>query len=182
MTGSGQIADNAEKGAAAPLPSRSFAPVARADARILILGSLPGQRSLAEKQYYAHPQNAFWRIMRELAGAEGSYAKRCAALVEHHIALWDVLYESVRPGSMDADIRLETAQVNDFESFFRDHPGVCRVCFNGQKAAALFARLVDTAGSREMITLPSTSPAFASMSFDDKLARWRAALGIDGRT
>lgn len=182
MAGSGQIAGNTEKGGAGPAPSRSFAPLARADARILILGSLPGQRSLAEKQYYAHPQNAFWRIMRELAGADGDYANRCAALVKRRIALWDVLYESVRPGSMDADIRLETAQVNDFESFFRDHPGVCRVCFNGQKAAALFVRLVNAAGSREMITLPSTSPAYASMSFDGKLERWRAALGIDGST
>ena len=89
--------------------STGFPPVARHDARILILGSLPGQRSLQAAQYYAHPQNAFWRIMQELTGAEGPYQKRCDALVGYGIALWDVLAESVRPGSMDVDIQLESA-------------------------------------------------------------------------
>lgn len=144
---------------------------------MLVLGSLPGERSIAEQQYYAHPQNAFWRIMDELIGASGDYPERCATLVDHHIALWDVLAASVRPGSMDADIELGSAQVNDFEGFFSAHPDVCRVCFNGRKAAQMFARFAGSlAGGRELIVLPSTSPAFAAMCFDDKLAHWRAAL------
>lgn len=160
-------------------PSSSFALIARADARILVLGSLPGQRSLAAAEYYAHPQNAFWKIMRDLAGATGSYSQRCAALQDHGIALWDVLAESVRPGSMDSDIRMATAKPNDFVRLFRDCPGIDRVCFNGQKAAAMYERLVgiDTSSMR-FITLPSTSPAFASMRFDEKLARWREALAL----
>ena len=84
-------------------------PVALADARILVLGSLPSERSIAVGEYYAHPRNAFWPIMRELVGARGSYAERCTALVEAGIALWDVLKRSERPGSLDSDIRLDTA-------------------------------------------------------------------------
>lgn len=93
--------------------SLGFPPVARRDARILILGSLPGQRSIAAREYYAHPQNGFWKIMAELVGASGSYEQRCAALLKSHIALWDVLGSSLRPGSLDADIQLATAEVNE---------------------------------------------------------------------
>lgn len=159
--------------------AHGFVPVARPDARVLILGSLPSQRSIVEQQYYGHPQNAFWRIMGELVGATGNYAERCATLVDHRIALWDVLKASVRPGSMDADIDLDSAQVNDFESFFYAHPDICRICFNGQKAAKMFERFAGPlAATRELIALPSTSPAFASMRFEEKLARWRAALQL----
>ncbi len=91
-------------------PSEGFPPVAGADARILVLGSLPGDRSISEQQYYAHPQNAFWPIMRELFGIEGDYSVRCKRLIENRIALWDVLHSSVRPGSMDSDIHLDSAE------------------------------------------------------------------------
>ncbi len=144
---------------------------------MLILGSLPSQRSIAEQQYYAHPQNAFWRIMAELAGATGTYTERCAALIRRRIAVWDVLAASVRPGSMDADIDTGSAQVNDFKSFFEEHPDVGRICFNGRKAAQLFERsAAELAAPRELIVLPSTSPAYAAMRFDDKLQHWRAGL------
>ena len=159
--------------------SKGFAPIAGGDAQVLVLGSLPSQRSIAEQQYYAHPQNAFWRIMGELAGATGGYEARCAALIRHRIAVWDVLAASVRPGSMDADIDTESAQVNDFESFFKAHPEIGRICFNGRKAAQMFEQFAgDLAGPRELVSLPSTSPAYAAMRFDDKLARWREGLGL----
>ena len=162
-----------------PEITHSFPPIESADAQILILGSLPSQRSLKEQQYYAHPQNAFWRIMRELTGATGRYEDRCAALLDHHIALWDVLEASVRPGSMDADIELGSAQVNDFESFFRAHPDLNRICFNGKKAAQMFERFAGSSAVQlELISLPSTSPAYAAMRFDDKLARWREGLRL----
>lgn len=163
---------------------QGFPAVSARDARILVLGSLPGRRSLDARQYYAHPQNAFWRIMRELIGAEGSYAGRCGALVDNGIALWDVLAASVRPGSMDADIRLDTAKPNDFNSFLRSHPGISRICFNGRRAAEMFDRLVvlDAAlAGRELWVLPSTSPAYASMRFEEKLVHWRAALDLQTR-
>jgi hypoxanthine-DNA glycosylase len=168
--------DNADQ-----IETQGFPPVARTDARILVLGSLPSQRSVREQEYYAHPQNAFWRIMRDIAGAEGSYTSRCQALVEKRIALWDVLAASVRPGSMDADIRMDSAQVNDFDAFFRAHPQLSRICFNGRKAADMFDRLVApglTSDRAALIVLPSTSPAYASMRFEDKLRRWREALDL----
>ena len=114
--------------------SQGFPPVASADARSLILGSLPGARSIAEQQYYAHPQNAFWRIMGELFGITGDYETRCAQLNANGIALWDVLHSSIRPGSMDADIKSDTAAVNDFADFFSAHPNIRTVAFNGKKA------------------------------------------------
>lgn len=159
--------------------SEGFPPVAQPDARILILGSLPGDRSIAEQQYYAHPQNAFWRIMRELFGIDGKYEERCAQLSANGIALWDVLHSSVRPGSMDADIRLSSAAANDFAGFFFAHPHINKVAFNGKKAEQLFVRFVESDGvatGLRRIALPSTSPAYASMSFSGKLVAWRNAL------
>ena len=159
--------------------STGFPPVERADASILILGSLPGQRSIAEQQYYAHPQNAFWRVMQELFGVEGDYAARCRQLVENRVALWDVLMSSFRPGSMDADISLGEATPNDFAGFFSQHASVRLIAFNGRKAEQLFARFVDPLGVADgirRVALPSTSPAYASLSISGKVVAWRAAL------
>ncbi len=159
--------------------SEGFPPIADPQARVLVLGSLPGQRSIVEGRYYAHPQNAFWRIMGELFGVEGDYATRCVQLAEQGIALWDVLHSSVRPGSMDAAIRPETARVNDFASFFSEHPQLVLIAFNGTKAEQLFRRFVDPRGitpALRCVRLPSTSPAYASMPFSGKLAAWREAL------
>jgi len=156
-----------------------FPPIAQADARILILGSLPGERSLRANQYYAHPQNAFWKIMGEIAGAEGSYSERCEALMDRGIALWDVLASSVRPGSMDADIQSDTAIANDFSGFLMVHDEVELICFNGQKATQMFTRMVHLSlddNKLRFASLPSTSPAYASMSYVDKLAKWRGII------
>ena len=156
-----------------------FPAIARADARILILGSLPGQRSLDANQYYAHPRNTFWKIMREIAGAEGNYGERCEALKDHGIALWDVLASSVRPGSMDANIQSDTAVANDFSGFLSNHEAVETICFNGQKAAQMFSRMVQPGLDRNGLhfeSLPSTSPAYASMSYVDKLNKWRSII------
>jgi len=146
---------------------------------VLILGSLPGNRSIAAGEYYAHPQNAFWPIMEALFGVSGDYARRCERLRSSRIALWDVLESSVRPGSMDADIRLGSARANDFEAFFRGHRDLRLVAFNGGKAEQMFGRLVRAglaADALRFVRLPSTSPAYASMPFSGKLAAWRAAL------
>ncbi len=86
--------------------SQGLAAVASLDARILVLGSLPGQQSLKDQEYYAHPQNVFWPVMNHLFGICGNYAERCSGLKQNKLALWDVLQASVRPGSLDANIRL----------------------------------------------------------------------------
>jgi hypoxanthine-DNA glycosylase len=167
----------------ADVASQGFAPIAGADACVLILGSLPGERSIAAQQYYAHPRNAFWRIMDELYGIHGCYETRCEQLIEQRIALWDVLRLSVRPGSMDSAIKLGTSEANDLEGFLLRHRDVARVVFNGKKAEQLFYRFIDAGAidqSLALIGAPSTSPAHAAMSFAEKSARWAKALARNG--
>ncbi len=158
--------------------SRGFPPVAGKDARVLVLGSLPGQKSLCLQEYYAHPQNGFWPIMKALFGTSGSYENRCSGLIEHKVALWDVLQASCRPGSMDADIRQDTATANDFSAFLLDHPEVEKIAFNGKKAEQLFRRMVsrESLANLDLTGLPSTSPAYAAMPFRVKLREWEAGL------
>ena len=120
--------------------SEGFPPVARSDARVLVLGSLPGRQSIAAQQYYAHPRNAFWKIMHDLYGIDGDYSARCHALVNEGVALWDVLHASVRPGSLDADIDVRTAVVNDLRGFVQAHKSLEAIVFNGKKAESLFRK------------------------------------------
>ena len=117
--------------------------------------------------------------MQAITGAQGSYEQRCKALVANNIALWDVLEQSVRPGSMDADINISTAACNNFAEFFSAHAKLRLVCFNGQKAAQIFQKFVGadtTTSSLRFVTLPSTSPAYAAMRYEQKLALWRSAI------
>ena len=165
--------------------SRGFPPIADVRARVLVLGSLPGRRSLELQQYYAQPQNAFWRIMGTLfgAGLELPYEARAARLRECGIALWDVVAAAERDGSLDTSIVGATVQVNDFKSFFARYRGIELICFNGAKAAQLYRRSVvatlsETAAALSTKLLPSTSPAHASLRFEQKLERWGAALEI----
>ncbi len=163
--------------------SSGFPPIVGDSAGVLVLGSLPSQKSIEASEYYAHPQNAFWRIMGELfgAGLDVSYARRTDSLKSNKIAVWDVLASSVRPGSMDSDIDVTTAKPNDFPAFLETNAGIRLVCFNGQKAARMFEDLVlsphpELRPGRQYETLPSTSPAFASMPFEEKLAKWSIVL------
>jgi hypoxanthine-DNA glycosylase len=159
--------------------SRGFVPVIDEGARVLILGSLPGQRSLREQQYYAHPRNAFWRIMAEMLGFDvgAPYAERCNILKNKGIALWDVLAASRRRGSLDAAIDVSSARANDFSGLLERHQEIKLICFNGQKSRQLFARLVSlkvaSAQDIKLVTLPSSSPAYAAMHFEDKLTHWK---------
>lgn len=157
----------------------SFHPISTPTAQTLILGSMPGVASLKATQYYAHPQNAFWRIMGELYGFDPRmpYGERLLALTSRRIALWDVLKSCKREGSLDSDIQEE--RPNDFRKFFRDHPKVSRVFFNGAKAEQCFLKHVNLGSEFSYITfkrLPSTSPAHAGMSFEKKLKTWRLSL------
>lgn len=160
--------------------SVGFAPIARADARVLVLGSLPGRRSLETGRYYAHPRNAFWPIMQGLVKASGSYAERCRRLESARIAVWDVLHAAVRPGSLDANISLNSAQTNDFEQFFSNHPLIECIGFNGRAAETLFRKRVLAqldVGHARVCLLPSTSPAHAALSVGEKARIWRSMLG-----
>jgi len=155
----------------------SFPPVVSRNSKVLILGSMPGEVSLKAAQYYAHPRNAFWRIMGELFGAGLSlpYQERLVVLDGAGIALWDSLRACTRPGSLDSAIRDEEA--NDFTALFTSFPQITHVFFNGAKSEAAFRRhvLPTLAGSQRVFTrLPSTSPAHAGMTFDEKVKRWSA--------
>ena len=160
---------------------QSFPPVADRQARILILGSMPGRASLAAGEYYAHPRNLFWKIMAAMLGLEPQlrYGDRLRALRASHIALWDVMHSCERVGSLDASINASTIEPNDFAAFFGRHRKIAQVFFNGSTAEATYLRhvlpSVEPLGLR-YTRLPSTSPAHAALSFDKKLAAWRAVL------
>ncbi len=158
-----------------------FPPVAAPGARVLVLGSMPGQASLRAAEYYAHERNAFWRIMGDLLGAGPKlpYAQRLERLTAAGIALWDVIAVCERTGSLDAAIVGSSVQANDFAAFFAVHRSIARVFFNGAAAEAGFRRLV-LPGLRgralQLTRLPSTSPAHAACSYTEKLAAWSALL------
>ncbi len=154
--------------------AEGFAPIATPTARVLILGSMPGQESLRQAQYYAHPRNAFWPIMEALFGIPATlpYAQRTVQLAQCGVAVWDVCAAAYRPGSLDTDIRSDSVVSNDFSEFFQLHPQIQRVCFNGAKAAQLYRKHVKCDLPLEYCALPSTSPTHASLSFDQKLALW----------
>jgi double-stranded uracil-DNA glycosylase len=163
--------------------ARGFPPVASSDARVLILGSLPGEKSIEMQQYYAQRYNAFWRILGELCGAgpQLEYKARLHRLRASGIALWDVLAAGERRGSLDSAIVTSTIVVNDFRSFFARHRHIALVCFNGRKAADLYRRcampaLPSAVAELETRLLPSTSPAHAARSYEQKLAAWTDAL------
>ncbi len=161
------------------MPSQSFPHICHPAATVLILGSLPGKRSLEAQQYYAQPRNAFWRIMGEFfdAGPELAYDERTQRLTDHSIALWDVVASAERPGSLDSAIVGSSVTVNDFRGLFETHRKIELVCFNGAKAAELYERRVLPALNGEFAhiryeRLPSTSPAHAAMRYQEKLERW----------
>jgi double-stranded uracil-DNA glycosylase len=148
-------------------------PVIGDGARVLVLGSFPSERSLATGEYYANRRNQFWPLLGALLGFDATWAydARIAAVLEHGLALWDVVHSCRRVGSMDAKIDRKTLVVNDFRAFLSEHPSIERVCVNGLTAFELFTRHVATAPP--VVRLPSSSGAM-TMSFDDKLAQWRA--------
>lgn len=164
-----------------------FPPVLPDKPRILILGSMPGEESLRQQQYYAHPRNAFWPIMGALfgAGPELDYAQRTERLRAAGAALWDVLKHCEREGSLDTRIRAASEVPNDIAPLLIRCETICRVFFNGGKAAAAFRKHVApnlTGPVRERLTLrtlPSTSPANARMTQEEKCREWRRAVLLD---
>jgi len=164
-----------------PARISGFPPIENPSARVLILGSMPSEASLRAGQYYAHPQNLFWRILGEILGAahDAPYADRLRMLKSNGIALWDVLASCVREGSLDSDIATDSLQPNDFIPFLTKHSRIERVLFNGAKAEACFRRHVAPSlegRSIRYLRLPSTSPANASIAYARKIADWRDAL------
>jgi hypoxanthine-DNA glycosylase len=156
-----------------------FPPIARKDAKVLILGSMPSETSLLKQEYYGHPRNSFWPIMGELFSAlpELPYRQRKTILMEAKIAVWDVLKTCRRPGSMDSEIDMSSIETNNFYNFFVRYPLIRNIFFNGGKAESVFRKFIAPGLSNhsdylQFQRLPSTSPAYASMNFEQKLSAW----------
>jgi len=157
---------------------QSMAPVGARDARLLILGSLPGDASLAAQRYYAHPTNQFWRLLGQAIGDELAMLDpdaRLARLEQRGIALWDVVAEATRAGSLDGAIR--TARANPLAEFVATHPRLEAIAFNGRAAASIGRRALGAVARIALIDLPSSSAAF-TRSFDEKLRDWSALGGF----
>jgi len=158
----------------------SFSPTADPSAKILVLGSMPGVLSLKANQYYAHPRNAFWRIMGSICGfsAELPYESRVEKLKTSGVALWDVLHACVRVDSLDSAIEKGSRVPNDFRAFFQWHPHIKVVGFNGAVAERKFKTYaiphVDVSGVT-FARQPSSSPAH-TVSLEQKIAASRGAL------
>jgi hypoxanthine-DNA glycosylase len=160
------------------MKSHSFEPIASPSATILILGTMPGIKSLELGQYYGHKQNNFWKILFTIfqENPTDNYQTKKGILLKNNIALWDVLKYCDRVGSLDSAIKNEIT--NDFDTFLKQHPKIKTIFFNGQKAAAFFKKYIKISDDYKLITLPSTSPANASKSFDSKLSEWKIILEL----
>ncbi len=164
------------------MPLAGFAPVADSRARLLILGSMPGVRSLTAGQYYAGPRNRFWSLMGEFLGFDPAmpYGRRLSELTGAGIALWDVLQSCEREGSLDASIVESTEVPNDFAAFLEKHSHIRAIAFNGQRAAKSFEKRVALSATLRdrlsLLRLPSTSAANARYSHTVLAEEWGALL------
>lgn len=157
-----------------------FAPIVPKMPRVLVLGSMPGDASLNAHQYYAHPRNAFWPVMQALFGIDAGapYESRIEQLKAAHIALWDVVYQCHRSGSLDTAIEPDSVIVNDIAGLLRQHPTIAAVFCNGGGAWTLLRRHFFKSANKPGIDipvykLPSTSPANARLSLQQKCVEWR---------
>ena len=172
------------RSASAAPAKRSFPPVVDAQARVLVLGTLPGEESLRRGEYYAHPRNLFWAIIFALFDERPAlnYSERLTFLATHRIAVWDVCELGEREKSADTTIRLE--RPNAIDRLLDHHPLIRAVAFNGTTARRLYDRHFSRRADLAYLALPSTSPAHATIDFPAKLARWivlREILEEDGR-
>ena len=154
----------------------SFAPIINEEAKILILGSLPSDKSLEKGEYYGHLQNKFWRVIATITGNElpVSYADKKQLLLKSDIGIWDVAHSAQRAGSMDSAIK--DVEPNDINGLIAMHSDIKVIGFNGTKAQSLFDKHFTRNPEIRYILLPSTSPANAAISFDNLCKAWRQLL------
>lgn len=153
----------------------SFPPIIDNDSKILVLGSIPGVKSLEKQQYYGHPQNKFWKIIFELFNEEFTedYDERLNILKQHHIALWDVIDSCERKGSLDSEIKNEEA--NQIEELLENHPNITAIFCNGGKSYKNLQKLLGKNFRIPIYLLPSTSPLH-TISFERKFEEWKKIL------
>ena len=151
----------------------SFPPIIDKESKILILGSIPGVKSLEMQQYYAHPQNKFWKIICEIFNEEFTtdYTERIKILEKYHVALWDVIDTCERKGSLDSEILNEEA--NKIGELLHNYPNIKAIFCNGQKSYKNLQKILLKEFHLPIIALPSTSPAHASLKYEEKLLSWQ---------
>ncbi|WP_094700883.1 DNA-deoxyinosine glycosylase [Brevibacillus laterosporus] len=159
---------------------QSFPPVITKSCTLLVLGSMPGAVSLRKHEYYGNPRNHFWPIMYELfqEPISESYEQRLAFLLDKRIALWDVIQNCEREGSLDSAIKQE--KINDFDSLYEQYPAIKAVLFNGTKAYQSYKNYRGFSDDRLYLTLPSTSPTPSRYikTMEDKLEKWQIVLEL----
>ena len=158
---------------------KSFKPSIDNNSRILILGSMPGVKSLEEQQYYAHPQNRFWKVMASICNEpklyEFAYDLKLKTLLKNNIALWDTIKSCKREGSLDSDIQNETP--NDIKGLLKNYPNIKTICLNGNKSYSAFKKYFpDLSEKYNCLKMPSTSPANARYSLDILIKEWSKVL------
>ncbi|WP_116788382.1 DNA-deoxyinosine glycosylase [Flavobacterium psychrotrophum] len=155
---------------------KAFAPIVDTSCTMLILGTMPGEKSLELQEYYGNRGNQFWKLLFTIFGREmtHNYDDKKALLKNNHIALWDVLEYCEREGSLDSNIKNEVA--NDFTKFYKEYPNIKKVFFSSKNAAAYYDKYVGRVEGIEYTVLPSPSGANATMSFDKKLEIWKSIL------
>lgn len=160
-----------------PHLKKSFLPIIAPDTEVLILGSMPGDRSIAENEYYGHPQNRFWRMLSIVTNSPepSDYSQKRRLLRENRIGLWDVAQQAQRKGSLDSAIR--KAIPNDINGLIAGQTRLRTIAFNGRKAETLYDRHFERVSDIVYLSLPSTSPANAGMAFDPLCERWLAIVG-----
>ena len=154
---------------------KSFAPSIDNNSKVLILGSMPGVKSLEEQQYYAHPQNRFWKVMGHILGEpklhEFDYGTKLKTLLKNNIALWDTIKSCRREGSLDSDIQNETP--NDIRKLLKNYPNIKKICLNGNKSYSAFKKYFpDLLKKYSCRKMPSTSPANARYSLEKLVEEW----------
>ena len=160
----------------------SFSALCNTNTKLLILGSLPGKKSIAEQQYYAHPRNALWPILCDWMQlpASMSYEQRIATALDRGIGFWDVVAQAERPGSLDSDIHASTVHYNPVDQLIPKLPKLKGILLNGGAAMTLFKRAGFNQTANEngvtFVQLPSTSPAHASMTLEEKRVAWHSVL------
>lgn len=161
---------------------QAFPPLLGKHPTCLVLGSMPSVASLQQQQYYAHPRNAFWPIMGAVFGfdARAAYPNRVESIVANGVAVWDVLQSCQRSGSLDSAIQRDSEIANDFDNLFIQQTSIKQVIFNGQAAAKIFNRHCAETKKKfpnvDWHTLPSTSPAYASKTVEEKRKTWQQHL------
>ncbi len=150
----------------------SFAAISRPDTRILVLGSMPGDRSLELGEYYGHERNRFWKMLATITNnpVPLNYTEKKELLFKTRIGLWDVAHTATRKGSLDSAMRGEVP--NDLEGFIAKHPHLEVIAFNGKKAEALYTRYFTRKEGIIYLPLPSTSPANAGVGFERLCEEW----------